>query len=295
MLLPSTPGSSQPPVSLYIPSFNVAQYLDRCIEGVFGQTHRPDEILVVNDGSTDETSAVTARHPEVRIVNHRTNKGLGASRNTGFAEARNELVASLDADCVAAPNWLNILVREITSDPTVAFVGGRLDETVFLNTADRWRQVHMRQHWGDHRLVNPEFMFGNNNLIRKSVVLTAGGYDEKMRTNGEDADMSRNIRKLGHNFVYLPDARVGHLRHDTTSSILTAFWRYWYFGGRAYFGGITIKKMYRNFRKVHWKQHGWRFLREDWKARRYGLLWVDLLLPFYMSRCDWKLYRASRR
>ncbi len=87
-------------VSLYIPCYNAERYIARAIEGALRQTNALDEILVVDDGSKDGTREIASRYP-VRIISHDRNRGLAAARNTGFRNARNELVASLDADCVA--------------------------------------------------------------------------------------------------------------------------------------------------------------------------------------------------
>ena len=93
-------------VSVYIPAYNSAEFLSRAIDGLLAQTFPANEILVIDDGSRDATAEIAARYPGVTLVRHPHNSGLGAARNTGFRTARNELVASLDADCVPDPGWL---------------------------------------------------------------------------------------------------------------------------------------------------------------------------------------------
>ena len=80
-------------VSLYIPSYNVAKTLKDCIESVLNQTYPIDEILIIDDGSTDETIDIASQY-SVRIVRHNKNLGLAASRNTASRAARNEFVAA---------------------------------------------------------------------------------------------------------------------------------------------------------------------------------------------------------
>jgi GT2 family glycosyltransferase len=258
------------------------------------QSYSPDEVLVIDDGSVDSTVELASRFPGVRIVKHGRNGGLAKARNTGHREASNELVASLDADCVADERWLETLVAEM-ADSDVAAVGGKLIETVLDSVADRWRKAHMSQDWGDARVENPQFMFGNNSLMRKPAVERAGWYDESMRTNGEDAYMSERFAAMGMRTIYQPSATVRHLRQDSVGSILDAFWRYWKFGSKA--GQKKIK--WKTFRKTVWRVHlvGWinKTLLADLRRRNFDLLWIDLVLPAYMLGRYTTLFLRSRR
>lgn len=209
-------------ISVYIPAYNYAEYLPRCIAGLLKQSLRPDEILVIDDGSRDTTREIANSYKEVTLISHPENRGLGAARNTAFQSARNELVLSLDADCVPEPEWLASLAARI-DDERLAGVGGRLLEGVRDTIADRWQCAYMPQQWGDAPLEDPAFLFGCNNLFRKSAVLGAGGYDRSMRTNGEDADISRRLKAAGWHLLYEPRAVATHLRHDTIPSIMNTF------------------------------------------------------------------------
>src|ERR1700675_1360019 len=104
-------------VFVYIPCYNAASYLECSLTGLLNQTRPPDEILIIDDGSSDNSVEVASRFP-VKVIRHEKNKGLAAARNTAFRAARNELVASLDADCIADPDWLARLVTQL-DDPHV--------------------------------------------------------------------------------------------------------------------------------------------------------------------------------
>jgi GT2 family glycosyltransferase len=265
-------------VSVYIPCYNVERYICGCIEGVLRQTHPADEILIIDDGCRDETVALASRYPTVRVIRHETNKGLSAGRNTGFREARNELVAALDADCVPDPAWLEEALRAMRETGAAAS-GGRLVESVIESVADRWRKAHMTQDWGEARVVNPQFMFGNNSVMRKNAVADAGGYDERLRTNAEDFDLSQRLRKKGYSFVYEPLAVVRHQRRDNVSSILNTFWRY---GCFAYYRPVTWPNVLRSIRYQYGVQL-FQLLRDDIRKGNYDLLWLDAVVPFYSS------------
>ena len=124
-------------VSLYIPCYNADKFIDEALRGVKLQTYPVDEIIVVDDGSTDDTVAKASRY-NVRIIRHGENKGLAAARNTAVTNAKNEFVASLDADCVPSADWLERLMKNCTGEK-IAGVGGKLIERYASTIADRWR------------------------------------------------------------------------------------------------------------------------------------------------------------
>jgi cellulose synthase/poly-beta-1,6-N-acetylglucosamine synthase-like glycosyltransferase len=279
-------------VSVYIPAYNSAEFLSRVIDGVLAQTFPANEILVIDDGSLDTTAEIAASYPAVTLGRHPQNSGLGAARNTGFRMARNELVASLDADCTPDRGWLAGLIRHF-DDTRIAGVGGRLIEGDQRTLADRWRRAHMAQEWGDRTVRNPKFLFGCNNMLRKSAVLDAGGYDESMRTNGEDADMSRRLVERGWTLMYDPEPRVTHLRHDSTRSILETYWRWWRFGVRAYANGVRLRSVLGHALFVHFRHTFLDLVGSDLSAGRFELLLLDLAALGYMPYRDFRLWLAE--
>jgi len=281
-------------VTVYVPAYNVAEYLPRCLEGLLEQTPPADEILVIDDGSLDASAEVVARYPSVTLIRHNTNKGLAAARNTAMRAARNELVASLDADCAPAVDWLAGLAGHMR-DPSVVGVGGKLAEGVQDNIADRWRAMHMPQHWGDAEIRNPRFLFGCNNLFRKSAVLAIGGYDESMRTNGEDVDLCCRLREKGWNFLYVPMARATHLRHDTPHSVLETRWRWWRFGVNAYADGARLRSVLGHAIQVHFRYNFMEPFLADLQTRRWSLAAFDFLVLVYFPWRDFRLWREQRK
>jgi GT2 family glycosyltransferase len=281
-------------VSVYVPAYNVGGFLTRAIEALLAQTHAPDEILVIDDGSRDSTAEIAGRYPQVTLVRHTENRGLAAARNTGFQMARNGLVASIDADCVPAPNWLASLLPHMENS-NLAGVGGRLVEGMLDSVADRWRSAHMPQEWGPEPIHNPMFLFGANNIFRKSAVLDAGGYDESMRTNGEDADLCRRLRAKNWDLAYDPVARVTHMRHDTVRSILDAYWRWMFFGRPDAAEGIKLHLILRHAFLGNVRHMLYGLVKADWKARRFELIGLDFLTVFYFPYREIKTWLNSRK
>lgn len=277
-------------VTAYIPAYNVSEYLDRTIEGLLAQTHAFDEILVIDDGSKDNSAEIASRYPQVTLIKHPENKGLSAARNTALRAARNELVASVDGDVVADRGWIATLLPHL-ADPKVAGSGGFLIEGVQTTLADRWRRARMAQEWGPQYLRNPRFLYGCNNVFRKSAILEAGGYNESLRICGEDPDLAVRLRARGWDFVYDPAARSTHLRHDNLRSVLDMYWRWWKFGNQAYPNGVTLRSWLGHALFVHFRYNFLVPAKKDIHGGRLDLLAMDFLALGYMPYRDFRLWR----
>ncbi len=86
-----------PKVSVYVPCYNAKQYIEKCLQAILKQSYPFDQIVVINDCSDDGSAETISKFP-VRIINNEINKGLSATRNIALKEARNDFVASIDAD-----------------------------------------------------------------------------------------------------------------------------------------------------------------------------------------------------
>jgi glycosyltransferase involved in cell wall biosynthesis len=279
-------------VTAYIPAYNVSEYLARTIEGLLAQTHAFDEILVIDDGSHDNSAEIASRYPQVTLIKHPVNKGLSAARNTALRAARNELVASVDGDVVADRNWIATLLTHL-ADPKVVGSGGILIEGVQTTLADRWRRARMAQEWGPQYLRNPRFLYGCNNVFRKSAILEAGGYNESLRICGEDPDLAVRLRARGWDFIYDPAARSMHLRHDNLRSVLDMYWRWWRFGNQAYPRGVNLRSWLGHALFVHFRYNFLVPAKADLRASRLDLLAMDFLALGYMPYRDFHLWRNS--
>lgn len=111
-------------VSIVIPCYNHAQYLGEAIESALNQTHLSREVIVVNDGSTDDSAQVAARYHEVRCINQ-TNQGLPAALNKGLHASRGAYLVFLDADDRLLPDALESNLACLSEHPTSVFVFGR--------------------------------------------------------------------------------------------------------------------------------------------------------------------------
>lgn len=279
-------------VGLYIPCYNAAETLRFCLEGVFKQSLRPDEVIVVDDGSSDDTAKAASLYP-VRIITHAENLGLAAARNTAVKALKTELIASLDSDCIPDPEWLASLSAAFDS-PDIAGAGGRIVEGYSSSVFDSWRKAHMRQEWGEER-KNPAFLFGANTLLLREAIVSAGLYNTEFRNNYEDVDICRRLREKGYSLVYEPKALAHHYKSDDFHSLLNTYWR-WnfpYYQESGYYSDQErfIYKIKDNLGLAN------RYMEEDLNAERHKLLYLDLLLALHHSWKDFEYFvsQGSRK
>jgi len=304
-------SSDESKVTLYVPCYNAQQYIGACLEGILKQTYPIEEILVVDDGCTDGSMEIVSQYPRfsrscgippVKIIQHEVNKGLAVARNTAIQNATGDFIASLDSDCVPEPDWLERLMENFTLFPPVlggrgveniAGVGGKLLEAHTTTVADLWRSVHLKQHWGDEKITNPDFLFGADNVYRKDALLKVGLYNEEYRTNYEDCDMFERLKKSGYTMVYEPKAIAHHQRIDDVCSVVNTFWNW---------NKHVFQKdgCFDNFERLTQKINlntvlAARYLMEDITKRKSQILYPDLLISAYHTLLDLKFYHHKTK
>ena len=110
-----------PLVSVIIPVYNGARYLRAALESVFAQTYRPFEVIVVDDGSVDDSGVIAQSFPDVRYI-QQANQGVAAARNNGIDVARGEFFAFLDQDDLWTPEKLKLQIDYLLSNPELGYM-----------------------------------------------------------------------------------------------------------------------------------------------------------------------------
>jgi glycosyltransferase involved in cell wall biosynthesis len=179
-------------VAVIIPTFNHARFLFEAISSVLQQTHQADEIIVVDDGSTDDPGAVVAQFPQVRLI-RQDNRGLSAARNTGLRSCTTSHVVFLDADDRLLPVAIEAGLTCIANRPDCAFVYGgyrRISEDGRPITADIFNPIEGDAHLALLRrnLIGPPITV----LFRRDCLLAVNGFDETLR-RCEDYDIYLRI------------------------------------------------------------------------------------------------------
>ena len=225
-------------VSLYIPVYNGESTIESVLKSVIKLSPGPDEIIVVNDGSSDKTKNILEKYiNQIKIINNSSNMGLGYSRNRGVSESKNEDIASLDADVEVNSNWLKDLF-EIKEKFGSAISGGKLREKYKDRSIyDHWRHVHATQNsFGEKDIENlGKPLAGSNTLLSKSAWKKVGGYDNQYKTNGEDATFCQKLLSSNYKISYSAKAISYHLRTDNLRSLADS-------SRRGYIYGAGLKK-----------------------------------------------------
>ena len=221
-----------------VATYNRRALLERVVEAILRQTLPSEryEVVVVDDGSTDGTAelgADLARRGSVRFVcgEHR---GVAAARNLGIREARGDVVAFTDDDCLVPADWLARLADGYARYPEVAGVGGGITpppEALRASALARYERFQTRDLYGardEEVLGGFECPAGgtNNMSYRRGALLDVGGFDEGFPPFvwGEDADLKLRIARRGGRLLYVP-VTVIHLRTYALRSFLRQSWQ----------------------------------------------------------------------
>ena len=200
-------------ISVVIPVYNGAGTLPAGLHALQQQTRSPDEIIVVDDGSTDG-SAGLARDSGARVISQR-NAGPAAARNRGAAAAQGDALLFTDADCAPAPDWVECMARAF-ADPAVAGAKGtyRTRQRAFVA---RFVQAEYEGRYDRMRSLDAiDFVDTYSAGYRRDVFLSSGGFDTSFPTASvEDQEFSFRLAEAGHRLVFVPQAHVFHV-HDRT-------------------------------------------------------------------------------
>jgi glycosyltransferase involved in cell wall biosynthesis len=208
----AAPGAS-PRVSVVIPLFNSQRYVGQAIESVLGQTCPPSQLIVVDDGSTDNSRSIVQRYlPRVEYV-WQPNSGVGAARNRGVSLCRGELLAFLDDDDRWLPNKLAQQLRALAEDPTRDMVSGLVRQFVSPDIeAAAAKRVR----------VPPEAMpavLPGAMLIRKEAFLRVGFFREDCRL-GETVDWWCRAIESGVKGFTIAEVVLERRVHDENAGIM---------------------------------------------------------------------------
>jgi glycosyltransferase involved in cell wall biosynthesis len=185
-------------ISVVIPAYNVAHFLPRCLHSVFAQTLAPAEVIVVDDGSKDDTAAV-AMKLGARVVS-RPNGGLSAARNTGVQSSSSDWIALLDADDLWSPDKLRLQSQRVQDDTVLVYTGIRsFDDSGVRQVSVASPPEVIRE---SLRYCNP--ITPSTVLARRDMLVRDGGFREDIRAC-EDWDMWVRLKRFG-GFGVVPDA-----------------------------------------------------------------------------------------
>ena len=212
-----------PLISVVIPTCSADRYLPDCLQSLAEQTWREFEVIVVDNGSTDEAAAAVAEQfPWVRLIRLRGRQGFSKPVNIGCRAAAADLLFVLNDDTVLAPDCLTELLAAARARPEVSWFAALMvyhEDPGLVNSAAHillpWGWV---LDWGARQplagdLLTPQPVFGacaGAALYRKSMFDELGGFDERLRFLYEDVDLNFRAQLAGHACWTVPSARVQH-------------------------------------------------------------------------------------
>jgi len=218
----------KPLVSIIIPNLNGEKFLEDCLESLREQTCRNFEIILIDNGSTDNfVSRAKKFFPEVKIIKNQENLGFAKANNQGFEISKGEYIATLNNDTVVDRNWLKELVAVAEKDENIGMVaskillakeGNKIDSVgvnIALDGMTKQRgglEIDRGQYDREEEILFPSACAA---LYKRKMLDEIGFFDEDFFAYCEDSDLGLRGRLAGWKAVYAPKAIVRHLYSQT--------------------------------------------------------------------------------
>jgi len=217
--------------SVIIPTYNATHLLHLPLDSIRTQTLPPEEVIVVDDASTEDIGGfLAARYPDVKIVRNETNKGFAGAVNAGIMEARGRHIVLLNNDAAPARTWLEALRCAIEQHPEAGsfaskmlFHGNRTElNGTGIRILNNGRAVdRFKGEADDGRFDEDCFVLGacaGAACYRRELFENVGLFDEDFFAYFEDVDLSLRAQLAGYRCVYVPKAVVYHMKGQSFES-----------------------------------------------------------------------------
>ena len=216
--VPFAPGYQWPKVSVVVCSCNGAQTVAETLAALEDMEYPDYEIIVIDDGSTDQTSAIASKH-NVRLI-RTENRGLSVARNLGLKAATGEIIAYIDDDAYPDPHWLTYLAAAFlhtehagVGGPNIAVPGDGAIADCVANAPGGPNHVLLSDDVAEH-------IPGCNMAFRREKLLAIGGFDPRFRVAGDDVDICWRLQERGWTIGFAPSAVVWHHRRNSIKRYL---------------------------------------------------------------------------
>ncbi len=208
-----------PKISVVVCAYNAEPTMRECLESLTKLAYPSYEAIIVDDGSRDRTGAIADEYPQFKVI-HQPNRGLSVARNVGMTAATGEIIAYLDSDAMADPDWLTYLAWKFKTSQHVGVGGPNLPPPEGDWTANC---VASAPGSPTHILLDDEIaehIPGCNMAFRKQALVEVGGFDPTYTAAGDDVDICWRLQDLGYTIGFSPAAIVWHHRRKTVKSYL---------------------------------------------------------------------------
>lgn len=196
-------------ISIIIPAYNEARTLPACLDAIAAQTVQPDEVIVVDNNSTDSTTAVAARYRFVKVVLEK-HQGIAYARNKGFNTATGDLLARIDADTQIPTDWIESIHKFYAEDrhARMALTGG----CYFYNLRSgrlTGRAYDFFVHQVNRLLLGYYFPWGSNSVLPREAWESVSATINTGANIHEDLDLGIHLAHAGFHTEYISQLRVG--------------------------------------------------------------------------------------
>ncbi len=207
-----------PRISVIVPAYNAARFVAEAVESILNQTLAPMEIVVVNDGSTDDTEAILRPYRERIHYIRQQNRGLPAARNRGIEESQGDLIAFLDADDVWLPGKLEKQWKCFQDHPAAGLVHSNvlLWHDATGEKTPGYEGLRERTGWCYSKLFSRSAIIPSATMVKRECLDRVGLFNESMRTS-EDYELFLRIARY-YEFAYVDDPLILYRRHDSNMS-----------------------------------------------------------------------------
>jgi glycosyltransferase involved in cell wall biosynthesis len=222
-------------ISIVIPCFNAAENLPQVISALNSQSIKPNEIIIADDGSTDNTKNIINYFAKLKKnIKYcwQKNAGPAKARNFGAKKANGEIIVFIDSDCIPEKNWLKEMISPF-KDKAVGGVQGTY-KTKQTGLIARFVQVEIEERYEKMKKAQKEgtldWIGSYSAAYRTEAYKKLNGFDETFPiASGEDPELSYRLKKSGYNIVFNPNAIVYHTHPDDLLKYLkTKFFRAYY-------------------------------------------------------------------
>ena len=208
-------------VSIIIPVHNGSQYLEKCLSSIARSSYRSYEIIVADDGSTDN-SAQIARKYGAKVIRLSHQSGPAAARNRGAEEAKGNILFFVDSDIVIKKETVARVVRDFDENPDVVAIFGSYDESP--EEQNFFSQFKNLQHHFVHQSSRAEAVtfWAGCGAVRKEIFDSVKGFDERKYSRPciEDIELGFRLKKMGYRILLDKELQVKHLKKWTFMSLL---------------------------------------------------------------------------
>jgi GT2 family glycosyltransferase len=259
-------------VTVVIPTLNRGNYLLDSLRDLLAQTHRPLEILIIDQSSEcpAEVSRLVAEQPELITYRRVTFRGLLLARNYGWQNARHEAIVYVDDDVRCEPNFVAEHVATLL-EPRVGAVAGGIDEQVRYVPGELRRTRGFRRFTGspvgayaDHDTYDVDAVKGCNFSVWRKAVAEVGGFDERLNVGAalyEDLELCLRLRARGYRIRFNGEARLTHLAAPSGGCRVP--------NPRAYVESLAHNRAMLLARHLRWRERPSALLRLVWLVTAY--------------------------